>query len=160
MTERSKSCCFTGHRAISHEHKAVLNKKLPSVIDKLISLGVTVFITGGALGFDTLAAQAVLDAKEKYPEIRLVLALPCKNQAINWNKSQIYTYNNILEKSDEVIYTSEEYTPECMRRRNRFMVDNSSYCVFFMTSPRGGTAYTVRYALEKNLNMINSMTEI
>ncbi|MEE1047571.1 MAG: hypothetical protein U0M60_09120 [Clostridia bacterium] len=58
---------------------------------------------------------------------------------------------------DEVYYFSEEYTPECMHKRNRFMVDNSTHCIFYMTHMRGGTAYTVRYALESELNMHNIM---
>ena len=34
----------------------------------------------GALGFDTIAAQAVLSVKETYPEVKLILVLPCENQ--------------------------------------------------------------------------------
>ncbi len=157
MTDRNKSCCFTGHRAISTKHRKILIEKLPGIIGHLFAQGITDFITGGALGFDTLAAQSVIRVKKQIPEIRLVLALPCKNQTINWNKRQVCDYEDILEKADEIIYVSEKYTPECMQKRNRFMVDNSSRCVFFMTSPRGGTAYTVKYALENDINMINAM---
>ena len=35
---------------------------------------------GGALGFDTLAAQTVLDMKKEYPQLRLILVLPCEDQ--------------------------------------------------------------------------------
>ncbi len=159
MTDKNKCCFFTGHRAVSKVHKERIVTNLPKIIKTLFNNGVTDFITGGALGFDTLAAQAVIRAKNEIPEIRLILALPCKDQSNNWNKNQVLIYEEILEKADEIIYVSEEYTPECMRKRNRFMVDSSSHCVFFMTSPRGGTAYTVKYALENNMNMINVMAE-
>ena len=52
---------------------------------KLIDQGVTYFIAGGALVFDTLAAQTVLDLKKDYAQIKLILAIPCKNQSDKWS---------------------------------------------------------------------------
>lgn len=157
MNSRENCCCFTGHRYIANEHIEKLNSTLPDIIKALIKSGVTDFITGGALGFDTLAARSVLKERESNPNIRLVLALPCREQTARWNKKDIAVYNEILGLADEIIYVSEEYTNGCMLKRNRFMVDNSSHCVFYMSAPRGGTAYTVKYALENELEMHNAM---
>lgn len=157
MNKKEISCCFTGHRYIKPEHKNQILKNLPSLIKELTEKGVTDFITGGALGFDTLAALTVLSAKKSLPNIRLILALPCREQTRGWHKKDIVVYNEILTLADEIIYVSEEYTNGCMLKRNRFMADNSSHCVFYMSSPRGGTAYTVKYALENNLEMHNIM---
>jgi len=157
MKKKENCCCFTGHRYINPEHKNQILKNLPSVIKELADKGVTDFITGGALGFDTLAALIVLSARNNLPQIRLILALPCREQTRGWRKKDVALYNEILRLADEIIYVSEEYTNGCMLKRNRFMVDNSSHCVFYMYSPRGGTAYTVKYALENNLEMHNIM---
>ena len=54
------SCCFTGHRRISAEQKRLLIKKLDKLLDTLSARGINHYICGGALGFDTLAAQVVL----------------------------------------------------------------------------------------------------
>ena len=158
MDIREKCCCFTGHRIIMYEHLDVMSGKLDAVIAELYEKGIRDFITGGALGFDTLAAQAVLRARKNAEDLRLVLALPCREQAKNWHKKDVKVYNEIIEAADEVIYESEEYTAGCLLRRNRFMVDNSSYCVFYLTRTRGGTAYTVRYALENKIEMCNVIT--
>lgn len=157
MKPKENCCCFTGHRYIANAHIEKLNSSLPDIIKGLAKGGVTDFIAGGALGFDTLAAGSVLKERESNPDIRLALALPCKNQTSGWHKKDIDLYNEILSMADEVIYVSEEYTDGCMLRRNRFMVDNSTHCVFYMSSPRGGTAYTVKYALENELEMHNVM---
>lgn len=154
---REKTCCFTGHRIIAKNDITLLPQKLELVIKQLAALNVTDFIAGGALGFDTLSALAVLQARKEFPSIRLVLALPCKNQAANWRKSDILLYEKIKAEADEVIYLADEYYNGCMAARNRFMVDNSSHCVFYLTSTRGGTAYTVKYALENNITMHNIM---
>ena len=157
MNSRENCCCFTGHRHIANTHIEKLNLALPDIIKGLAKSGVTDFITGGALGFDTLAAMLVIKERDSNPDIRLVLALPCREQTSGWHKKDIAVYNEILSMADEVIYVSDEYTNGCMLKRNRFMVDNSAHCVFYMSSPRGGTAYTVKYALEKELEMHNVM---
>ena len=54
------SCSFTGHRRIPQDDFLNLQKRLQKIIKQLIKQGITTFYCGGALGFDTLAAQAVL----------------------------------------------------------------------------------------------------
>ena len=157
MNSRENCCCFTGHRYVANAHIEKLNTRLPDIIKELAKSGVSDFITGGALGFDTLAAKAVLKERDKNPDIRLILALPCREQAARWRKKDIDLYNEILSMADEVIYVSEEYTNACMLKRNRFMVEHSTHCVFYMSAPRGGTAYTVKYALENEIEMHNVM---
>lgn len=42
-----------------------------------------------------------------------------------------------------------------MHKRNRHLVDNSSRCICFLTEKTGGTFYTVNYASEHGLTIIN-----
>lgn len=83
-------------------------------IEHLISLGVTSFCAGGALGFDTLSAGKILGFKKRFPQIKLVLVLPCKTQTNGWSEANKSEYNFILERADEIIYTSEKYYTGCM----------------------------------------------
>ena len=53
------------------------------------------------------------------------------------------------------IDVSRQYTRGCMHERNRHLVDNSSVCVCYLNRESGGTAYTVRYARERGLEIIN-----
>ncbi|HIS50977.1 MAG TPA: DUF1273 domain-containing protein, partial [Candidatus Gallacutalibacter pullistercoris] len=46
-------------------------------------------------------------------------------------------------------------THDCMHRRNRHLVDESGICVAYCVKPNGGTAYTVMYAKQKGLPVIN-----
>ncbi len=151
----NKVCCFSGHRNISSQKKSAVYSKLIDEIKTLINVGYDTFICGGALGFDTLCAQAVLEIKNSNNDIKLVLALPCKNQTKNWKQADIDIYKYILERSDEVIYISENYYNGCMHKRNKFMVDNSSQCICYLDKSYGGTAFTVKYATEKGLKLIN-----
>ena len=152
---RSKTCCFSGHRKIPPMQSEQIAERLWTEIMDLISAGYVSFIAGDALGFDTMAELAVLKIKQSYPQIILTLALPCKTQTRGWDKNDIQFYEAIKRKSDNVIYTSEEYTSGCMFKRNRFLVDNSSVCICYLTEDSGGTTYTVGYAKNEGLKIIN-----
>lgn len=108
-----------------------------------------------ALGFDTMAAQAVLRLKRQYPSICLILVLPCLPQAKHWSEHDQAVYNHIKARADKVVYTAQEYSRGCMHKRNRHLVDNSSICICYLTETTGGTAYTVNYAKMQGLAVIN-----
>jgi len=132
---------------------------LKAAIASLIERGYRFFGVGGALGFDTMAAQTVLIMKNRYPHIRLILVLPCLSQAKKWGKYDQAVYESIKEQADKVVYVSHEYTRDCMHRRNRHLVDNSSACICYLTEMTGGTAYTVSYARKRGLEVINIAQE-
>ena len=74
--EREKCCCFTGHRRIPEQEMLWVRRRLREEILDLAQKGVDTFLTGGALGFDTLAAQEVLRMRAMgLPSLKLVLAL-------------------------------------------------------------------------------------
>lgn len=76
--EKYDSCCFTGHRVLpkSEEDRNILRDKLRSTIAQLAKEGIYRFYAGGARGFDSMAAMAVLEMKAYFPQIQLYLALP------------------------------------------------------------------------------------
>ena len=153
--DKDRTCCFTGHRHIPPSDIPKLTACMEETVEILIQRSFDTFISGGALGFDTLAAETVLRLKKKHPHIRLVMALPCRNQQIKWSPYQQNKYNNILAQSDELIYLSEEYHTGCMHLRNRYMIDNSGLCIAYMTRSGGGTSYTVRYAESQEVETVN-----
>ena len=152
---KSITCCFSGHRKIPKDNYAFIQSNLRTAVVNNIEKGYRFFETGGALGFDTLAAQTILELKENYSQIKLILILPCITQTKSWLKDDIYEYERIKELADEVIYTSKEYTKGCMHIRNRYLVDHSSLCICYLTESKGGTAYTVKYAESKGVRVIN-----
>lgn len=157
MENKALVCCFTGHRQIPAEYADEMLFQLNRTIDILIRSGVTTFRSGGAVGFDTVAALVVLDKKSIYPNIQLEMCIPCRDQAARWSHEEIEIYNQILARADKTTVLNEKYTPQCMHQRNRYMVDGSDFCVAFLNSDKGGTAYTVDYAKKKGVKVINIM---
>lgn len=152
---KQKTCCFTGHRQLPDKDWNQIERKLESSIELLIRSGYLYFGTGGALGFDTLAAKTILQLRKQYPRIKLILVLPCVSQADRWPPADIAAYQEIMEQADKVVYTSQKYTRDCMFKRNRHLVDYSSACICYLNKDTGGTAYTVKYAQKCGLQIIN-----
>ena len=119
------------------------------------NMGITTFYAGGALGFDSLAAEAVIAQREKLKDIRLAIVMPCRDQAARWSAEQRTRYERINRAADEVICLAEHYYQGCMHERNRYMVDYSCVCICYLTERTGGTAYTVEYARSKGLKIFN-----
>lgn len=151
----NQTCCFTGHRKIPLDQLESVTQRLRDAVIASIKEGYLYFGAGGALGFDTLAAQTVLDLKKDYPQIKLILVLPCRTQTRGWKQEDIEEYNRIMKAADKVVYTSQDYYKGCMHKRNRHLVDNSSLCICYLTERTGGTAYTVDYARKVGCRVIN-----
>lgn len=155
MTQIERTACFTGHRNIPFARRLHIKKQLNEIVEKLVEQGVIYYGAGGALGFDTMAAQAVLSAKQRHPQIRLILVLPCPTQAERWTDRDKEIYEGIKDKADKVVFISDHYTRSCMFQRNRHLVDHSGTCIAYLIEENGGTAYTVNYARTKGIKIIN-----
>ncbi len=153
MTDE-KICCFTGHRTLSDDPRG-LASILNILLDNMITQGYTVFRAGGALGFDMLASEIVLQKKENGRNIRLELLLPCPEQAERWSAANKARYARILRLADRIEYIADSYSPSCMHARNRRLVEGSTLCIAYCKRESGGTAYTCRYAKDKGLQVIN-----
>jgi len=150
-----QTACFTGHRFLPRDQLPIITQKLEATISELYSAGIVLYEIGGALGFDTLAGFTVLEMKKKYPEIKLIMVLPCRNQDIKWRQPDRDKYRKLLDRADKTVCLQDNYDDDCMLRRNRYLVDNSSVCIAYLTQRRGGTLYTVNYAKKNGKRIIN-----
>lgn len=155
--DKNTTAFFTGHRKIPPNDLERMRYRLYNTAIKLyLEKGYRNFICGGAIGFDTEAAECVIAMKERFPDVTLSLYLPCRDQTVKWNDTeQLVKYKKILGEADSVEYISPFYTNTCMTERNRKMADDSSVCIAYRTHSGGGTDYTVRYAEKCGLRIIN-----
>jgi len=163
---RSRTCCFTGHRRITAHLRDDIIAAVDTRIKQLYHAGYRYFIAGGALGFDTLAEIEVLRAARFDDEIKLILALPCRDQTAVWGEmpdrvEHLRRYKALLGRAHHVIYLSDFYTDTCMWERNRFMVDHSSACIAYYSGYiRSGAGQTYRMALADGLDIYNVWDEV
>ena len=141
---KTTTCFFTGHRKLPPHKIEQITKRLNREIVNLISEGVTTFISGGAAGFDMIAASLVAAKKEMGANVHMIFALPSKKHDSLWNEKQRIFYMGLLAEADEITYVSENY-----------MADSSAYCICALMCEDSRTAQVVRYAIEKGLQIIN-----
>lgn len=158
-----KSCAFTGHRPQKlpfgfreeDQRCAALKETLKKQIIHLITdEDVTHFISGMAMGVDMYAAEIVLDLKNTYPGITLESAIPCETQANKWNAAMRERYYEIAAQCDKETMLQTKYTPDCMEKRNRYMVDNADYIIAVWDGKPSGTGNTVKYAQKQEKPII------
>lgn len=166
MEKDFKSCCFTGYRPqkfpfpLSKESEEYIRfeNKLLDAIFTLPKENYYRFYTGGAMGFDIIAAEIVLllrDAPRVNCSIELYCALPFLDQSQAYDEHWKKRYENILNSADNVILISDKYYPGCYQKRNEFMVDNSDVVLTWFDGKTGGTKNTLNYAARKGRQIIN-----
>ncbi|MCH5157436.1 MAG: DUF1273 family protein [Clostridiales bacterium] len=159
----SKTACFTGHRSQKLPWKfneeddryLAIKKTLRKEIEKAIQGGYTTFLCGMALGFDMLCAETVLNLKKQYNHIKIIGALPCKNQDELWSPNEKNRYRQLLGKLDGIRCIYDKYIGnECMIERNKYMVNNSSLMIALYNGCSGGTKATIEYAKKQKLQIV------
>lgn len=162
MYDRELSCCFTGHRPSklpwgrneNDQRCLALKDELSQKLIEIYNSGYRHFISGMAIGCDMYFAEAVLALKELYSDISLEAAIPCGTQPDRWSREQRIRYNKIIDACDKVTVLQVNYTPDCMMRRNRYMVDHSSLILSCFDGKPGGTMNTILYAKRQLLKTV------
>ena len=160
MTKEQQTCCLTGHRIIPPGEQNKIMVRARNILLRLIrEKNVRYFGVGGAVGFDMLAAEFLLDLKahkEQQLKIISVLPYPGWRETGDWTDELRKREEQILRACDKVIYVRQEYEKNVFLLRDRKLVDGSAYCVSYCNRPRTGTAYTVRYALDHGVKAFNA----
>ena len=155
MTPVAKTCSFTGHRHIKEAHKDKLPALLRRAINYAYEQGCREFYAGGAVGFDTFAAREVIRFRIAYPDVRLVLLLPCIEQDLKWTEAQKNAYRYTLSAADEVIYVSDEYTPNCIKERNFMLASRADIMICYLARRDSGAGQTAAMADKMGKELYN-----
>lgn len=159
-----RKCCFTGYRpskfpfSLDEENRQYkeFEDSLISGILKLAGTDCRVFYTGMAMGFDIIAAEAVLLLKQMYKSpLKLIAVLPFEGQGSTFTTYWKERYENVLKNCDEKIILSEKYFQGCYQKRNIYMVENSDYVLTWYDGKPGGTRNTLDYAAKKGRFIMN-----
>ena len=158
-----QTCTFTGHRSAKlpwgyneYDKRALeLKQRLYDTIEAVYSAGFTHFICGMADGSDLYFCEAVIQLRTQYPEITLEAAVPFEGQADKWPRAQRERYQRLICECDSVKLIQKDYSPGCMMKRNRYMVDHAQLIIACYDGKSGGTLNTLRYALEKDVQILH-----
>lgn len=155
-------CSFTGYRPsklpFPWDKSCYAYRRLCGLIREevtaLAEKGVRYFQTGMARGIDLMCGEIVLELKKRY-KIELICVIPCLNQSMGWGTEDLDTYNRLLRAAAGVVQvTGRRYTKGCMLKRDRYLVDTAQYLISVFDGKKGGTMFTVHYAMRKKRTVI------
>ena len=157
--DRNTTCCFTGHRpeklpwgSDESDTRCIrLKLQIDEAVEQAYLDGIRHFICGMAQGSDLYFCEAVLKLRQCYQDITLEAARPYEAQAKSWPEEEQNRYQGILDQCNYETLVQHIYTPGCMQRRNRYMVDRSELVIAVYNGElKGGTAQTLSYALRNH----------
>lgn len=162
MDQREKSCCFTGHRIEKlpwrnneNDPRCLdLKKRIADALRAAVDAGLTHFICGMATGCDMYFCEAALALREERPEVTVEAAVPWNGQADAWSDPLRRRHSRLVEDCDFLTLVQHEYTPDCLMRRNRYMVDNSRMIIAAYAGTPGDTMSTLLYAMRQALEIV------
>ena len=163
MRARQESCCFTGHRPAKLPWKynendlrcLRLKQRMADALELAYEQGYRHFICGMAMGCDLYFCECVLAMREVHPDITVEAAIPCPTQADTWPAAEKVRYQRLVSACNFETMVSDVYTASCMQRRDRYMVDHASLLIAAFDGSSGGTRYTVEYALNRGLSIVD-----
>lgn len=156
-TDISRNVSFTGHRSgrISQPMLTIFAGMVME-IKRLYVSGYRNFFSGMAEGSDLVFAKAVVAARNEFPDIRLVVVIPFREQSARYFVTNKSLYASLLKEADKTIVLSENYHKGCFHRRNDFLVKHAAIMLAYWDGkPYGGTYYTVRKTIESGKKVIN-----
>lgn len=151
-----KICAFSGPRPQNLPFKfnendvrciALKEDIRHEIVDLIENEGYTHFISGVALGFDTYAAEIVLELKSVYPGLTLEAAIPCENQDAKWPEESRIRYQKLLSQCDKITCCQKEYSSYCMVARNKYLIKTADCLLTLHRASSPGTQSTFRQAI-------------
>ena len=141
---------------VAQHHQEITKLMMSAIAQWHRESGWVDFISGMALGADTLFAEAVLSLKAADLPIRLVCAVPFAGQERKWTAGAQSKFRQILSAADQVeIVSPGAYSPQKMQVRNQWMVDHAM-CVMAVWdgTQSGGTWNCIQYARQRHRWMV------
>ena len=144
MDNKEKTCCFFGHREVTHN----IRPKLTAIIEKLIAEeGVTEFYVGNQGQFDSMVYSVLKELKAKYPHIRYTVVLAYMPDE---HTKELYGENTLYPDGLETV--PKRFS---ISKRNDWMIKQSGFAVCYVYKITGGAAKFREKAEKRGLEIIN-----
>ena len=141
--KKENTAMFIGHSQCYNLNRTMLKEKIIFLIEN----GIDTFLSGGMGEFDRAAAHEVHRLKKQYPHIKNKLVIAYLNAKID--DKEIY---------DEIVFPEGQefcHYKAAIPKRNRYMVESSTYAICHVTHSWGGAATTYRLAEKKGVVIID-----
>ena len=142
--EKNKTCCFFGHREVTHN----IRPKLTAILGKLITeYGVTDFYVGHQGQFDSMVYSVLKELKAKYPHIRYTVVIAYMPDE---HIKEVYGEDTLFPDGMESV--PKKFA---ISKRNDWMIQQSGFVVCYVHKITGGAAKFREKCVRKKLKVID-----
>ena len=145
--------CFFGHRYIDNHSE--ISEDVYRIAKQLIKEKEYVeFLVGRDGDFDLIVASAIRMATKEldYGNSSLIWILPYDKAEFENNRQAYEDYYDSVEVCEE---SAKVHPKSAIKIRNRYMIDRSDLCVFYVSKSSGGAYQALRYAEKQDKKIIN-----
>lgn len=132
-----KTCFFIGHRDAP---ESIYDRLLISVERHIVEYGVTDFVVGQYGSFDRLSTRALIQVKQRHPEVKLTLLLAYYYPLKPFELPQDYDGSLYPEGMERVPRRA------AIIRANQYMIRHSDYLIAYDSGKIGNTRKLMNYA--------------
>lgn len=160
--DKERTCCVTGHRPEKlpwgdreDDLRCIdLKDRLRQEVERAYAEGFRYFLCGMARGVDLYFAEIVLELSQHAPDVSLEAVVPCPEQTKSWPAGEQERHAGLINRCSIETIVQQHYSPDCMHRRDRYMVDRVSRLLAVYDGQPGGTRYTIHYALKQGVDVV------
>ncbi|TDG00926.1 DUF1273 domain-containing protein [Paenibacillus piri] len=138
--------------SLKHKGIDIIKKAVTKQVIALIDDGLEWVIVSGQWGVELWAAEAVLELKETYGQLRLAVITPFLDQEENWSDEKKSRYQAVLKQADYVnsISKSKYDGPWQFKEKNKFLLRNSDGMILLYDEEQDGSP---KYIKEQALRL-------
>ena len=145
-----RTICFFGHRILPSFFAE--EERLQTMIRQWMQDGeYTDFLVGRNGDFDQIVSSNIVRITREFGggNSSHICVLPYETAEYCHNRQAFASYY------DEVTIVGEDHPKRAIGSRNRWMIDQSDFCVFFVNEPGGGAYAAMQYAQKKQKPIVN-----
>lgn len=151
---KNQTCCCIGPTFVQANAQMNLNMWMDSKITRLYQdYHIRYFGIGGNRGFELAVANTILLKRARLLDCKIILVAPCPEFADRWRDKDKSLYVKVKGSANKVVSVSPYYIPDCMRLRNKHLIDKSSVLICMEDKPGTETSLAIQYARESGLEV-------
>lgn len=164
LEQSEHTAAFTGYRPYKLPQncsaivQTVLSQRLEEAVRKTYMRGYRIYLNGLMAGWDILAAEAVLALREELAGLCCVSIVPFRKSYFSnliWTPEWKARALNVYRQSDLAFPLADQYRKGIYYERDRFLVSHATLMIAYYDGKPGGTKYTLDFAAQSGLEIIN-----
>jgi uncharacterized phage-like protein YoqJ len=140
-----------GIHSMKHPGIPIIKKAVTKVLAALMDEGLEWVVVSGQWGVELWAAEAVLEMKAAYSQLRLAIITPFLEQEENWSEEKQEWYRSLQSRADYVnSVTKSKYDgPWQFRAKDQFLLKHSDGLLLLYDEEKEGSPKYIKALAER-----------